>query len=324
MKKLIRVLIYIFLTIYAFVLVFIVLFIGIVSLIVASIIGLFVLPIIFGSPMGILGFIIFTLIVTASLIAYDLVTGPRMERYLSSTGIDRNLALKYIDIARNLIEAMNIESNVTLHFTSTLPIAAFAHRRGLREYGIVIGGLILEFPEEEARAIIAHELAHIRNGDLMLMDLLTLPHRTSGIFLDILRDALRYLVESLIGIFLVPFVLLLYLPIFFIHAFTVLISRAVSRFTEYRADETAAEYTSPQVLARALVRYEEVAHILAKAIYLGRVRIDPKAIHVDIYRYLKAMKMRFWDKLYYMFLSTHPPTTKRIERLLKLQDLGEK
>jgi len=89
-------------------------------------------------------------------------------------------------------------------------------------------------------------------------------------------------------------------------ASTVLVSRAISKFTEYRADETAAKYTSPQALARTLVRYEEEAHILAKAIYLGRVRIDPKAIHVDIYRYLKAMKMRFWDKSYYMFLSTHP------------------
>ena len=154
MKKLIRVLIYIFLTIYAFVLVFIVLFIGIVSLIVASIIGLFILPIIFGSPTGILGFIAFTLIITVSIMVCDLVTGPRMKRYLSSTGIDRNLALKYMNIARNLMEVMNIESNVTLHFTSTLPIAAFAYRRGLREYGVVIGVLILEFPEDEARAII--------------------------------------------------------------------------------------------------------------------------------------------------------------------------
>ena len=322
--KLFRVFIYILLTLYAFVLVFIVSLIGIVSLIVASIIGLFILPELFGSPIGVLGFIALIFIVAVSIMVRDLVVGPEIEKYVTSTGVDRSLILKYMGIARSLIETMDIKSSIALHFTSVLPIAAFAYRRGLKGYGVVIGSLILGFPEEEARAIIAHELAHIKNGDLIFMDLLTLPHRTSSTFLNLLRDVLKYLVGSLVGILLVPFVLLLYLPIFLIHAFTVLVSRAISRFTEYRADETAAKYTSPQALARALVRYEELAHILAKAIYLGRVRIDPKAIHVDIYRYLKAMKMRFWDKLYYMFLSTHPPTTKRIERLLKLQGLGEK
>jgi len=322
--KLLRILAYILLTLYTFVLVFIISFIGIVSLIVASIIGLFILPMLFGSPIGILGFIALIFIVAVSIIVRDLIVGPEIEKYVTSTGVDRSLILKYMDIARSLIEVMDIKSAITLHFTSILPIAAFAYRRGLKGYGVVIGSLILEFPEEEARAIIAHELAHIKNGDLMLMDLLTLPHRTSSTFLNLLRDALKYLVGSLIGILLVPFVLLLYLPIFLIHAFTVLVSRAISRFTEYKADETAAKYTSSQALARALVRYEELAHILAKAIYLRKIRIDPKAIHVDIYKYLKTMRMRFWDRLYYMFLSTHPPTTKRIKRLLKLQGLAEK
>ncbi len=47
------------------------------------------------------------------------------------------------------------------------------------------------------------------------------------------------------------------------------------------------------------------------------VIVNPRIIPVNPYTYIKNMKLRFWEKLYYMFLSTHPPITKRVKKILE-------
>ncbi len=72
-----------------------------------------------------------------------------MEEYLEPlTSIGHEAIIKYVNIARELIHSMNIRDKIVLHITRILLIAAFVYRRSLRSYRIVIGNLILEFPEE--------------------------------------------------------------------------------------------------------------------------------------------------------------------------------
>jgi heat shock protein HtpX len=115
---------------------------------------------------------------------------------------------------------------------------------------VVVSAMLLDVLEpDEVRAVLAHELAHIRNRDVLMMvigqsiaamlgiTVFWLFALSDGIITTIIGWVLSTLVQLLVTVFVM----------------------AISRYREYVADSDAAQYTgNPTALARALTKIDAV------------------------------------------------------------------
>lgn len=186
---------------------------------------------------------------------------------------------------------------------------AFATGRDKDHAVIVITkGLLEKLERSEIEGVIAHELAHIGNKDMLLqtivVTLVGVIALLSHFFLRIGRFSFRerdegpvgaiFIVFSLIAAILAPFV-------------AMLIQLAISRKREFLADATGALITRyPEGLARALEK-------IAKDEEPLRVASNSNA-HLFIVNPFRG-KTGFFSKLF----MTHPPVEERIKALLNIQ-----
>ena len=172
---------------------------------------------------------------------------------------------------------------------------------GSRDHAIVgvSDGLLRHLDHEEVAAVLAHEIAHIVNNDTRVMGFAAL--------LSQLIQGMSFMGQLLLIVSL-PLVLAGQ-PILNLGGILVLIlapyaglllQLALSRSREYLADaEAAALMGSPRALASALVRIEQYNHGLRRHL---RLRWPGAGTSTN------AM------------LRTHPPTRKRIRRLLESEN----
>lgn len=312
---------YLLACIYSFIATSAAVLVGIISISFLTIIGSIPLYALI-ERLGFVAIVIISAVIAIIIMIHDLTLSSDVNPGLLELANSLN---PYALICRRLANVMGIEEEFRIYISPRLPLAAYVFKeRGCRCYGLVIGLLIAKFPLEEVTAIIAHEIAHLKRGDVCLGSLITLPHRVTGKFLRVTKKAIKILAKSVIGWPLLPFACIAYLVLFIVHAPTTLISRVVNRHMELGADQLAAKYIDPKDLAKALARYEEIFKELVITLSLGDISLveslDPRAIHVDLSKYLKA-RLSFWDKLYYAFMSTHPPTSVRIKKLLELSPI---
>lgn len=160
-------------------------------------------------------------------------------------------------------------------------------------------GLINMMNENEIEAVAGHEIAHISNGDMVTLTLLTGIANAFVIFLArIIASAIDQALRNNDGegglgflayyavVTGLEFVLMLlaYIPI-----------SAFSRYREYRADAGSARITSPGAMANALVVLGNYSGQLDKKNSYSIAKIESRR-RVSLF-------------------STHPPIEKRIERL---------
>ncbi len=115
---------------------------------------------------------------------------------------------------------------------------------------VVVSAMLLDVLEpEEVRAVLAHELAHIRNRDVLMMVVGQSIAAMLGITVFWLFALSDGIITTIVGWILSTLVQLLV---------TVFVM-AISRYREYVADSDAAEYTgNPTALARALTKIDAV------------------------------------------------------------------
>jgi len=166
----------------------------------------------------------------------------------------------------------------------------------------VTQGILRLMNDEELEGVLAHELGHVKNRDILIgsiaatlagaIMMLASMARWAAIFGGVGRDD-----DEGGGIFGLLFMMFL-APIA-----AVLIQMAISRTREYQADATAAEMTgTPYGLAHALEK-------LGKATQRIPMEANPSTAHMFIVNPLSGKSMM---KLF----STHPPLEERIRRLL--------
>ncbi len=166
----------------------------------------------------------------------------------------------------------------------------------------VTQGILRLMNDEELEGVLAHELGHVKNRDILISSIaatlagaimmLASMARWAAIFGGVGRDD-----DEGGGIFGLLFMMIL-APLA-----AVLIQMAISRTREYHADATAAEMTgSPYGLAHALEK-------LGKATQRIPMQANPSTAHMFIVNPLSGRSMM---KLF----STHPPLEERIQRLL--------
>ena len=181
------------------------------------------------------------------------------------------------------------------------PNAFATGRNPERAVVAVTSGLLAAVPTDEVEGVIAHELAHIKNRDMLITTVAAGLAAAIGflprlIFFGGGRDDEGH--NPAIGL-----ALMILAPIG-----AMIIQMAVSRRREYEADRVGAEILGrPEPLAQALRRLDALAHkipmeVLPAAAPLAQV--NPLAAHGG------GMLALF---------STHPPTEKRVAALLALR-----
>jgi heat shock protein HtpX len=181
---------------------------------------------------------------------------------------------------------------------------AFATGRNPNHASVAVTqGILGLLNDDELEGVIAHELGHVRNRDILISSIAAtlagaITYLASmarwGMILGGMRgereDRGGSGIAAIAMIFLAPFAALL-------------IQFAVSRSREYGADETGAHWTgNPYALASALAKIDAYAK-------QQPLIASPSTAHLFIIQpFLGGMSFA-------NLFSTHPPTAKRIERL---------
>ncbi len=162
-------------------------------------------------------------------------------------------------------------------------------------------GLLRRMSREEVAAVMAHELAHIRNYDTLIM---TVTATFAGAISMLANFAMFFrggrngggnIIALLLVMILAPLA-------------AAVVQMAISRSREYEADRVGAEICgNPLWLASALEKIQG----FASRIDFDRAEANPQTAHMFIINPLHVHKR---DKLF----STHPNTENRIAALVKL------
>ncbi|HYF07275.1 MAG TPA: zinc metalloprotease HtpX [Acetobacteraceae bacterium] len=181
---------------------------------------------------------------------------------------------------------------------------AFATGRSPARAAVAVNtGLLDMMDEEEVAGVIAHELAHIRNRDTLIM---TVSATLAGAITMLAQFGGMFAPRDNSGRSANPLVMLAMLVLAPLAA--ALVQMAVSRSREYEADRAGAEICgNPLWLARALLKLEQGARQIPN---YGAER-HPATAHMFIINPLSGAGM---DNLF----STHPRTANRVAALEEL------
>jgi heat shock protein HtpX len=172
-------------------------------------------------------------------------------------------------------------------------------------------GIINKLNDEELEAVIAHELAHIRNRDVRLLIVSIVFVGIFAMLAQIAVNTLRFMPlrnrsnnkNGGGGIIVIILIALVVTAIGYF--FASLMRFAISRNREYMADAASAEMTrKPQALASALRKISQAPGIKAVT------RDDVAQLFIEHPR-RKEKNMQFFSGISGLF-ATHPPIKKRI------------
>uniref|UniRef100_A0A7C6EHQ2 Protease HtpX homolog n=1 Tax=candidate division WOR-3 bacterium TaxID=2052148 RepID=A0A7C6EHQ2_UNCW3 len=213
----------------------------------------------------------------------------------------------------NIVEEVAIAAGVPkpkVYITPSPAPNAFATGRNPQNAAVAVTtGLLEIMNREELQGVIAHEISHIRNYDILLMTVVA----AIGGLIVLLRDF--FLRSMFLGgrkkdskdrggggiLILIGLVLAIIAPLF-----VALIRAAISRQREYLADASGAYITRyPQGLAQALAKLKQA--------YQPMVRASQSNAHLFIASPFGKDRLDISN-----LFATHPPIDKRIERLNSL------
>jgi heat shock protein HtpX len=215
--------------------------------------------------------------------------------------VDASTAPQLYDTVRDLAARAQLPMPKVYLIDEAQPNAFATGRNPQHAAVAATTGILQLLTARELRAVLAHELSHVRHRDIL----------TSTITASI-AGAISTLANF--GMFfggrdsdnrnpLVALIVLILAPIA-----AVLIQLAISRGREYEADRGGAELSGdPRALADALAKIDRYA----KGLPLETAEAHPATAHMMIINPLSG------DGLASLF-RTHPPTEERIHRLLAM------
>lgn len=206
-------------------------------------------------------------------------------------------------LVRRLSQRAGIPMPRVYRIPSPQPNAFATGRNPAHSAVAVTDGLMQILNRSEVEGVLAHEIAHIKNRDVLVG---TLAASLAGA-ITMIANALQWglifggsdneeegggilgLVGTLLMIILAPIA-------------AMLIQLAISRAREYGADETGARLAgTPEGLASALLKLEQAAHQVPMA-------VNPATSHLFIVNPLSGQSLA-------ALFSTHPPIRERVARL---------
>lgn len=252
--------------------------------------------------------------VMSNLIAYFFADKLILRMYNAQPLSQENYPQVY-EIVAELSAKMNIPQP-KLWFLPTDMANAFATGRNPQNASVAVTRGILEILDyHELRGVLAHELAHVKNRDILISTIAA----TFAAAIGYLANMLRYFAwwggsseqrKESSGVSIVFALLIaIIMPIA-----ALLVQLAISRSREYMADEYGAtQCQDPLALASALEKlHSSIPHAHLKKDNAAHAN----TAHLFIVHPFSGNGFMSW-------FSTHPPVKKRIERLKNLY-LGER
>jgi heat shock protein HtpX len=199
-----------------------------------------------------------------------------------------------------------------IYFIDSMQPNAFATGRNPKHAAVAVTrGILQMMNQAELEGVLAHELAHVRNRDILIATIAA----TIGAALSFLARMYFWggmgrrrdnngasLIIGLVAMILAPIA-------------AAVIQMGISRAREYQADRSGAESTgSPMALASALAKLEQGSRV--------PMNVDPAVSQLFIADPLKAFgnqRRRGGGGGFTKMFSTHPPIAERIDRLEKMQ-----
>ena len=192
----------------------------------------------------------------------------------------------------------------TVHLIPSEQPNAFATGRNPKHAAVAVTqGLLTNLPRDQVRGVIAHELAHVANRDVLVMTIAAMIGAAITAIAHILQFSMFFgggddddnplgIVGSLAAIIVAPIA-------------AMILQLAVSRQREYLADATAAKYLGEgRPLANAL-------ESLKRGVEAVPMNVNPATASLYIANPLRKVGMA-------ALFSTHPPMDERIRRIRAL------
>ncbi len=246
-------------------------------------------------------YIAFTMAALMNLGAYFFSDKMALAVYRARPVTEAELPEVY-DIVHRLVQRNNLTMPRIYLVPSASPNAFATGRNPEKAVVAVTEGILQILDREELEGVLAHELAHVQNRDILiqsiaatvagaLMMLTRIAFFTGGLGRDDDRDDALGAVGGILFLVLAPIA-------------AMLVQMAISRAREFQADATGAQLAgNPYGLARALEKLER-----------GTTRIpmreaNPATAHMMIVNPLRGGGIA-------SLFSTHPPAQERIRRLI--------
>jgi heat shock protein HtpX len=188
---------------------------------------------------------------------------------------------------------------------------AFATGRNPKHSAVAVTqGMLRHMPNDQVRAVMAHEFSHISNRDILVMSIAAMISASIAWIANILQFSLLFggnnrdnplgIVGALAAMIIAPLA-------------AMLLQMAVSRQREYLADATAANVLGEgRSLADALGTLQRGTEAVP-------LKVNPAMASLYIASPMASMRGKGVSSLF----STHPPIEERIRRLKDLdQELG--
>jgi heat shock protein HtpX len=187
----------------------------------------------------------------------------------------------------------------SLHVIPSASLNAFATGRGPGHAAVAVTqGLLGALDRRQLRGVLAHELSHVRNRDVLVA---TIAAGVAGVIATlgyVMQWGLILGTRSNRGSSIAAIAWIVIAPII-----AMLLQLAISRAREYGADTSGARLTrDPEGLAQALERLE------AGAQRRPYEHAGPATAHLFIVNPLRGRSVQSW-------MSTHPPIAERVARL---------
>jgi heat shock protein HtpX len=208
------------------------------------------------------------------------------------------------------VEGLSIASGIPTpktYIIESQDLNAFATGRNPENASIAVTtGLVKTLNRQELEGVIAHEISHIKNRDILFMTLVAVLVGLAAILSQLIIRSMWFGGQRnrrdkgglIIIVFIVGIILAIFAPIA-----TRLVQFAVSRKREYLADASGVSITRyPEGLASAL---EKIANTNQ-----GRIKVSEAVSHLF---FVDPQKSSL-DSLF----ATHPPIRERIKRLREM------
>jgi len=252
----------------------------------------------FGGQNGMLIALIFAAIM--NFVSYFFSDKIALAMYRAQPVTREDLPRLY-QIVERLVQKIGIPTP-KLYVIPTDSPNAFATGRNPQHASVAVTqGILKLLSDEELEGVLAHELGHVRNRDILISSIAAT-----------IAGAITYLAHvaqwgMLFGGYerdrddrgggLAALAMIIVAPLA-----AMLIQLAVSRSREYHADESGAQFTgNPYALASALAKLDAYSKRLP-------MQAEPSTAHLFIIQ-------PFLGQSLMSLFSTHPPIAKRIERL---------
>lgn len=200
-------------------------------------------------------------------------------------------------VLKKIVLKAELPKMPVLYYLPCRTDTAFATGTGDNAAITLSEGMLRGLNMRELAGVLAHEVSHIRNGDLWIMNFANIINRTTALLANVGQILLLLSVPMIIlgymEVNLLPVMILALAPML-----TTMLYLALSRTREFDADlDTAYLTNDPDGLAMALSKIDTRRRGLFHRIFMADRGVRSSSL-----------------------LSTHPPTEERIERLMSLRE----